>query len=135
MIATISLQQYISYAGNLLKCLYKRTIILQARVTEFKLYSEITKEKITKSMQELIEDSITLEMETTMKYEGDFPHSTYWEELRLYIDKYKQQPWSVYNDLKNHIGNGAYAAFLLYYAKGVRDDIQTLETWATEVRI
>lgn len=135
MIPTISLEQYISYAGNLLKCLYKRTIILQAKVAEFKIYSEIAKDEIKKSMQELIEDSITLEMETTMNYKEGFPHTTYWTELRLYINKYSNLPWNLYNDLKDHVGNGAYEAFLLYYAKGVKEDLQALERWATEVRI
>lgn len=132
---TLSLDQYINYAGNLLRCIFKRTVILQKKAEEMKSYSEIAKDKIIKSMEEVIEDTQTLEMETCLNYEGDFPHGTYWAELRIYCDKYKQQPWDLYNVMKNNIGNGLYASFLRYYALGLVDDIRTLETWAEEVRI
>lgn len=132
---TISLSDYITYAGNLLKCISKRTTILLAKAMQFEGLSMIAKSQIEQSMNELINDSITLEMETCMDYEGGFPHETYWQELRIYIDKYKTQPWQLYNQMKNNIGNGIYASFFRFYAKGVVDDIQVLEGWAQEVRI
>lgn len=132
---TLTLEQYVMYAGNLFKCMWKRGTILQAKVKTFKGLSDIALSQIYKSMQEFIEDSLTLEMETCMKYENGFPHDTYWSEIRLFIDKYKNQPWQLYNQMKNNIGNGCYAAFFRWYAQGIDSDLKTLETWAQEVRI
>lgn len=132
---TISLGQYITYSGNLFKCMWKRATILQAKVQTFKGLSVIALDQINKSMQEFIEESLTLEMETCMEYENGFPHDTYWSEIQLYIDKYKNQPWQLYNQMKNNIGNGCYAAFFRWYAQGIAEDIKTLETWAQQVRI
>ena len=86
-------------------------------------------------MQEVLEDSQTLELETEMHYEEGFPYTTYWEELKIYIDKYKTQPWNLYADMKNRRINGLYSSFLYYYAKGLVDDITLLEGWSSEVRI
>lgn len=135
MINEINLEQYRTYAGNLLKCISERTIILQAKADKFENLSAIMEQKIHQSMQEVIEDSVTLEMETLLEYTNGFPHETYWSELRIYIDKYKNQPWQLYNEVRERMGNGLYAGFLLYYAKGVQEDMRTLETWASEVRI
>lgn len=132
---TLTLERYVTYAGNLFKCMWKRATILQAKVQTFNGLTEIALAQIYKSMQEFIEDSLTLEMETCMKYENGFPHDTYWNEIRLYIDKYKNQPWQLYNQMKNNIGNGCYAAFFRWYAQGIESDLKTLETWAEEVRI
>ena len=132
---TLTLEQYVTYAGNLFKCIWKRTTILQAKVKTFKGLSDIALSQIYKSMQELIEDALTLEMETCMKYENGFPHETYWSEIRIFIDKYKNQPWQLYNQMKNNIGNGYYAAFFRWYAQGIDSDLKTLETWAQEVRM
>lgn len=132
---TISLEQYITYAGNLFKCMWKRATILQAKVQTFHGLSQIALEQTNKSMQEYIEETITLEMETCMKYENGFPHTTYWNEIQLYIDKYKSQPWQLYNQMRNNVGNGCYAAFFRWYAQGIVEDIKTLETWAQQVRI
>lgn len=86
-------------------------------------------------MQEVLEDTQTLELKTEMQYEDGFPHSTYWQELRIYIDKYKTHPWALYNDMRNRGVYGLNVSFLLYYAKGLVEDIQVLEGWAEEVRI
>ena len=132
---TISLEQYITYAGNLFKCMWKRATILQAKVQTFHGLSQIALDQTNKSMQEYIEETITLEMETCMTYENGFPHTTYWSEIQLYIDKYKSQPWQLYNQMRNNVGNGFYAAFFRWYAQGIVEDIKTLETWAQQVRI
>lgn len=132
---TISLEQYITYAGNLFKCMWKRATILQAKVQTFKGLSVIALDQINKSMQDYIEETLTLEMETCMEYENGFPHDTYWSEIQLYIDKYKSQPWQLYNQMRNNVGNGCYAAFFRWYAQGITEDIKTLETWAQQVRI
>lgn len=132
---TISLEQYVTYAGNLLKCMWKRATILQARVQTFQGLSQIAFDQTNKSMEDFIEETITLEMETCMKYENGFPHTTYWSEIQLYIEKYKSQPWQLYNQMKNNVGNGCYAAFFRWYAQGIVEDIKTLETWAQQVRI
>lgn len=132
---TISLEQYVTYAGNLFKCMWKRATILQAKVQTFQGLSLIAFEQTNKSMEEFIEETITLEMETCMKYEDGFPHTTYWSEIQLYIEKYKSQPWQLYNQMKNNVGNGCYASFFRWYAQGIVEDIKTLETWATQVRI
>lgn len=133
---TISLDRYIIYAGNLLRCIFKRTTILQKKASEFKNCSMIAKEQIQASMEEVINDTLTLEMKTCLDYtKVGFPHKTYWPELRIYIDKYKQQPWNLYNQMKNNIGNGIYASFFRYYVVGLVNDITTLEIWASEVRI
>ena len=135
MVNEISLDQYITYAGNLFRCIFKRTAILQKKVESFRDISAITKQIITDSMQEALEDTQTLELETEMHYEEGFPHTTYWEELKIYIDKYKTQPWNLYADMKNRRINGLYSSFLYYYAKGLVDDIILLEGWTSEVRI
>lgn len=132
---TITLEQYITYAGNLFKCMCNRAIILQAKVQTFQGLSVIAFEQTNKSMEEFIKDTITLEMETCMKYEDGFPHTTYWSEIKLYIEKYKSQPWQLYNQMKNNVGNGCYASFFRWYAQGIVEDIRTLETWAQQVRI
>lgn len=132
---TISLEQYVTYAGNLFKCMWKRATILQAKVQTFQGLSQIAFEQTNKSMEEFIEETITLEMETCMKYEDGFPHTTYWSEIQLYIEKYKSQPWQLYNQMRNNVGNGCYAAFFRWYAQGIVEDIKTLETWAQQVRI
>ena len=132
---TISLEQYVTYAGNLFKCMWKRATILQAKVQTFHGLSQIALEQTNKSMQEFIEETITLEMETCMKYEDGFPHTTYWSEIQLYIEKYKSQPWRLYDQMRNNVGNGCYAAFFRWYAQGIVEDIKTLETWAQQVRI
>lgn len=132
---TISLEQYVTYAGNLLKCMWKRATILQAKVQTFEGLSQIAFDQTNKSMEEFIEETITLEMETCMKYENGFPHTTYWSEIQLYIEKYKSQPWKLYNQMRNNVGNGCYAAFFRWYAQGIVEDIKTLETWAQQVRI
>lgn len=132
---TISLEQYVTYAGNLFKCMWKRATILQAKVQTFQGLSQIAFEQTNKSMEEFIEETITLEMETCMKYEDGFPHTTYWTEIQLYIEKYKSQPWQLYNQMRNNVGNGCYAAFFRWYAQGIVEDIKTLETWAQQVRI
>lgn len=132
---TISLEQYITYAGNLFKCMWKRATILQAKVQTFKGLSVIALDQINKSMQEYIEETLTLEMETCMKYENGFPHDTYWSEIQLYIEKYKNQPWRLYDQMRNNVGNGCYAAFFRWYAQGIVEDIKMLETWAQQVRI
>lgn len=132
---TISLEQYVTYAGNLFKCMWKRATILQAKVHTFHGLSQIALEQTNKSMQEFIEETITLEMETCMKYEDGFPHTTYWSEIQLYIEKYKSQPWRLYDQMRNNVGNGCYAAFFRWYAQGIVEDIKTLETWAQQVRI
>lgn len=132
---TISLEQYITYAGNLFKCMWKRATILQAKVQTFQGLSQIAFEQTNKSMEEFIEETITLEMETCMKYEDGFPHTTYWREIQLYIEKYRSQPWQLYNQMKNNVGNGCYASFFRWYAQGITEDIKTLETWAQQVRI
>lgn len=135
MLNEIALNQYITYAGNLFKCIFKRTAILQKKVEGFTDISVIAKQQIIDSMQEVQEDTQALELETEMHYEDGFPHSTYWQELRIYIDKYKTQPWALYNDMRNRGVYGLNASFLLYYAKGLVEDIQVLEGWAEEVRI
>lgn len=132
---TISLEQYVTYAGNLFKCMWKRATILQAKVQTFQGLSQIAFEQTNKSMEEFIEETITLEMKTCMKYEDGFPHTTYWSEIQLYIEKYKSQPWQLYNQMRNNVGNGCYAAFFRWYAQGIVEDIKTLETWAQQVRI
>lgn len=132
---TISLEQYVTYAGNLLKCMWKRATILQAKVQTFQGLSQIAFDQTNKSMEEFIEETITLEVETCMKYENGFPHTTYWSEIQLYIEKYKSQPWQLYNQMRNNVGNGCYAAFFRWYAQGIVEDIKTLETWAQQVRI
>lgn len=132
---TISLEQYITYAGNLFKCMWKRATILQAKVQTFHGLSQIALDQTNKSMQEYIEETMTLEMETCMTYENGFPHTTYWSEIQLYIEKYKSQPWQLYNQMRNNVGNGCYAAFFRWYAQGIVEDIKTLETWAQQVRI
>lgn len=132
---TISLEQYVTYAGNLFKCMWKRATILQAKVQTFQGLTQIAFEQTNKSMEEFIEETITLEMETCMKYENGFPHTTYWSEIQLYIEKYKSQPWQLYNQMRNNVGNGCYAAFFRWYAQGIVEDIKTLETWAQQVRI
>lgn len=132
---TISLEQYVTYAGNLFKCMWKRATILQAKVQTFQGLSRIAFDQTNKSMEEFIEETITLEMETCMKYENGFPHTTYWSEIQLYIEKYKSQPWQLYNQMRNNVGNGCYAAFFRWYAQGIVEDIKTLETWAQQVRI
>lgn len=132
---TISLEQYVTYAGNLFKCMWKRATILQAKVQTFQGLSQIAFEQTNKSMEEFIQETITLEMETCMKYENGFPHTTYWSEIQLYIEKYKSQPWQLYNQMRNNVGNGCYAAFFRWYAQGIVEDIKTLETWAQQVRI
>lgn len=132
---TISLGQYVTYAGNLFKCMWKRATILQAKVQTFQGLSQIAFEQTNKNMEEFIEETITLEMETCMKYENGFPHTTYWSEIQLYIEKYKSQPWQLYNQMRNNVGNGCYAAFFRWYAQGIVEDIKTLETWAQQVRI
>lgn len=132
---TISLEQYVTYAGNLFKCMWKRATILQAKVQTFQGLSQIAFDQTNKSMEEFIEETITLEMETCMKYENGFPHTTYWSEIQLYIEKYKSQPWQLYNQMRNNVGNGCYAAFFRWYAQGIVEDIKTLETWAQQVRI
>lgn len=132
---TISLEQYVTYAGNLFKCMWKRATILQAKVQTFQGLSQIAFDQTNKSMEEFIEETITLEMETCMKYENGFPHTTYWSEIQLYIEKYKSQPWQLYNQMRNNVGNGCYAEFFRWYAQGIVEDIKTLETWAQQVRI
>lgn len=132
---TISLEQYVTYAGNLFKCMWKRATILQAKVQTFQGLSQIAFDQTNKSMEEFIEETITLEMETCMKYENGFPHTTYWSEIQLYIEKYKSQPWQLYNQMRNNVGNGCYAAFFRWYAQGIVEDIKTLEIWAQQVRI
>lgn len=132
---TISLEQYVTYAGNLFKCMWKRATILQDKVQTFQGLSQIAIDQTNKSMEEFIEETITLEMETCMKYENGFPHTTYWSEIQLYIEKYKSQPWQLYNQMRNNVGNGCYAAFFRWYAQGIVEDIKTLETWAQQVRI
>lgn len=132
---TISLEQYVTYAGNLFKCMWKRATILQAKVQTFQGLSQIAFDQTNKSMEEFIEETITLEMETCMKYENGFPHTTYWSEIQLYIEKYKSQPWQLYNQMRNNVGNGCYAAFFRWYAQGIVEDIKTLEAWAQQVRI
>lgn len=132
---TISLEQYVTYAGNLFKCMWKRATILQAKVQTFQGLSQIAFDQTNKSMEEFIKETITLEMETCMKYENGFPHTTYWSEIQLYIEKYKRQPWQLYNQMRNNVGNGCYAAFFRWYAQGIVEDIKTLETWAQQVRI
>lgn len=132
---TISLEQYVTYAGNLFKCMWKRATILQAKVQTFQGLSQIAFDQTNKSMEKFIEETITLEMETCMKYENGFPHTTYWSEIQLYIEKYKSQPWQLYNQMRNNVGNGCYAAFFRWYAQGIVEDIKTLETWAQQVRI
>ena len=135
MLNEITLSQYITYAGNLFKCIFKRTAILQKKVEGFSGISNIAKQQIIDSMEEVLEDSQSLELETEMHYEEGFPHATYWEELKIYIDKYKTQPWNLYAEMKNRNINGLYSSFLYYYAKGLVDDIILLEGWASEVRI
>lgn len=135
MLNEITLNQYITYAGNLFKCIFKRTAILQKKVEGFSGISVIAKQQIIDSMQEVLEDTQTLELETEMQYENGFPHATYWQELRIYIDKYKTHPWALYNDMRNRGVYGLNTSFLLYYAKGLVEDIQVLEGWAEEVRI
>lgn len=135
MLNEITLNQYITYAGNLFKCIFKRTAILQKKVEGFSGISTIAKQQIIDSMQEVLEDSQTLELETEMLYLSGFPHSTYWQELRIYIEKYKTQPWALYNDMRNRGVHGLNTSFLLYYAKGLVEDIQVLEGWAEQVRI
>lgn len=135
MLNEITLNQYITYAGNLFRCIFKRTAILQKKVEGFSGISVIAKQQIIDSMQEVLEDTQTLELETEMQYENGFPHATYWQELRIYIDKYKSHPWALYNDMRNRGVCGLNASFLLYYAKGLVEDIQVLEGWAEEVRI
>lgn len=132
---TISLEQYITYAGNLFKCMFKRATILQAKAQTFKGLSQIALDQTYKSMQEFIEETLTLDMETCMTYENGFPHDTYWSEIQLYIEKYKSQPWRLYEQMRNNVGNGCYAAFFRWYAQGIIEDIKTLETWAQQVRI
>lgn len=132
---TISLEQYVTYAGNLFKCMWKRATILQAKVQTFQGLSQIAFDQTNKNMEEFIEETITLEMETCIKYENGFPHTTYWSEIQLYIEKYKSQPWQLYNQMRNNVGNGCYAAFFRWYAQGIVEDIKTLETWAQQVRI
>lgn len=132
---TLTLQQYVTYAGNLFKCMWKRTTILQAKIQTFKGLSDIALAQIQKSMQEHIEDTLTLEMETSMEYKNGFPHDTYWDEIRIYIEKYRSQPWQLYNQMRNNVGNGCYAAFFRWYAQGIDSDLKTLEIWAQEVRI
>lgn len=131
---TINLETYIQYSGNLFKCISKRTTIMQAKVESFSV-SDILKDKITKGMEELINDTITLQMETEMKYEKGFPHSTYWQEIKLYLEKYKTQPWEMYRQTRNQIGSGLLASFIQWYAIGLTEDLRALETWASEVRI
>lgn len=135
MLNEITLSQYITYAGNLFKCIFKRTAILQKKVEGFSGISTIAKQHIIDSKQEVLEDSQTLELETEMHYEDGFPNSTYWQELRIYIEKYKTQPWALYNDMRNREVYGLNTSFLLYYAKGLVEDIQVLEGWAEQVRI
>ena len=135
MLNEITLSQYITYAGNLFRCIFKRTAILQKKVEGFNEISVIAKQQIIDSMQEVLEDTQTLELETELHYEDGFPHSTYWQELRIYIDKYKAHPWALYNDMRNRGVCGLNTSFLLYYAKGLVEDIQVLEGWAEEVRI
>lgn len=132
---TLTLDAYITYAGNLLRCMFKRATIIQAKANEFEGMSNIAKQQIYDMIEEHIQDTLTIEMETSMDYKEKFPHTTYWNELRLYIDKYKKQPWRLYEQMKNNVGNGIYASFFRWYAKGINDDIQALETWASEVRI
>ena len=132
---TLTLQQYVTYAGNLFKCMWKRATILQAKIQTFKGLSDIALAQIQKSMQEHIEDTLTLEMETSMEYKNGFPHDTYWDEIRIYIEKYRSQPWQLYNQMKNNVGNGCYAAFFRWYAQGIEKEKKTLEIWAQEVRI
>ena len=115
--------------------MWKRATILQAKVQTFHGLSQIAFEQTNKNMQEFIEETITLEMETCMKYEDGFPHTTYWSEIQLYIEKYKSQPWRLYDQMRNNVGNGCYAAFFRWYAQGIVEDIKTLETWAQQVRI
>lgn len=135
MLNEITLNQYITYAGNLFRCIFKRTAILQKKVEGFSDISTIAKQQIINSMQEVLEDSQTLELETEMHYEDGFPHSTYWQELRIYIEKYKTQPWALYKDMRNRGVYRLNTSFLLYYAKGIVEDIQVLEGWAEQVRI
>lgn len=135
MLNEITLNQYITYAGNLFRCIFKRTAILQKKVGGFSGISVIAKQQIIDSMQEVLEDTQTLELKTEMQYENGFPHATYWQELRIYIDKYKSHPWALYNDMRNRGVYGLNTSFLLYYAKGLVEDIQVLEGWAEEVRI
>ena len=135
MLNEITLNQYITYAGNLFRCIFKRTAILQKKVEGFSGISVIAKQQIIDNMQEVLEDTQTLELETEMQYENGFPHATYWQELRIYIDKYKSRPWALYNNMRNRGVYGLNASFLLYYAKGLVEDIQVLEGWAEEVRI
>lgn len=135
MLHEITLNQYITYAGNLFRCIFKRTAILQKKVEGFSGISVIAKQQIIDSMQEVLEDTQTLELETEMQYENGFPHTTYWQELRIYIDKYKSHPWALYNDMRNQGVYGLNTSYLLYYAKGLVEDIQVLEGWAEEVRI
>lgn len=132
---TLNLEQYIVYAGNLFTCMFKRASILQARTSNFDNLTTIAREQIYNSMQEYIEDCLTLQMETTMDYADGFPHNTYWAEVRLFINKYREQPWRLYEQMKNNVGNGIYASFFRWYAQGIKEDLQTLETWASEVRI
>lgn len=132
---TLMLDQYITYAGNLFACMYKRATIMQNKAAKFDNLSTIARDQIYKSMQEYIEDCLTLQMETTMDYVDGFPHETYWTEIRLFIDKYRKQPWRLYEQMKNNVGNGIYASFFRWYAIGIKDDLLTLETWAEEVRI
>lgn len=132
---TLTLQQYVTYAGNLFKCMWKRATILQAKIQTFKGLSDIALAQIQKSMQEHIEDTLTLEMETSMEYKNGFPHDTYWDEIKIYIEKYRSQPWQLYNQMRNNVGNGCYAAFFRWYAQGIDSDLKTLEIWAQEVRI
>lgn len=135
MLNEITLNQYITYAGNLFRCIFKRTAILQKKVEGFSGISIIAKQQIIDSMQEVLEDTQTLELETEMQYENGFPHATYWQELRIYIDKYKTRPWALYYDMRNRGVYGLNTSFLLYCAKGLVEDIQVLEGWAEEVRI
>ena len=134
MLNEIELNQYITYAGNLFRCIFKRTAILQKQVEKFTNMSAIARQRITDSMQEVLEDTQTLELETEMHYEEGFPHTTYWEELKIYIDRYKTQPWELYNDMRNRGTSSLYTSFLLYYARGMEEDIKVLEGWASEVR-
>lgn len=132
---TLSLGQYITYAGNLFTCMFKRATILQNKASNFENLSAIAREQIYNSMQEHIEDCLTLQMETTMDYADGFPHQTYWAKIRLFIDKYREQPWRLYEQMKNNVGNGIYASFFRWYAQGIKNDLLTLETWASEIRI
>ena len=110
MLNEITLERYITYAGNLLKCIFKRTTILQKKVEGFSGISNIAKQQIIDSMEEVLEDSQTLELETEMHYEEGFPHTTYWEELKI-----SKSSEISFCSFKMNLGSGFFLFFLYFY--------------------